>query len=192
MRVADIAAACDVSDKTVYNYFATKEALIVDTEPELTEALENALADLPAAGSAADAFVAVITAAVDDYFTRWAVDTGSFRGLLRFAELIEQSASLRAAQHDMLDNLQRAATRAIAGYSGLRPDDPEPQVAAAAVIAVWQVAFRTLHLEATRHADPARARRAVTRQLHRAASTLGAGLSSLSPAGSRASRRRRE
>src|SRR5437868_2657732 len=30
VRVVDVAAACEVSEKTVYNYFPTKEALILD------------------------------------------------------------------------------------------------------------------------------------------------------------------
>src|SRR6195256_993057 len=45
VRVAEIAEACGVSEKTVFNYFPTKEALILD-HPEATLAsLRTGLAD---------------------------------------------------------------------------------------------------------------------------------------------------
>ena len=34
VRVAEVAAACDVSEKTVYNYFPTKESLLFDQADE--------------------------------------------------------------------------------------------------------------------------------------------------------------
>jgi AcrR family transcriptional regulator len=32
VRVSEVAAACEVSEKTIYNYFPTKESLILDRE----------------------------------------------------------------------------------------------------------------------------------------------------------------
>src|SRR5690554_4399417 len=43
VRVADVAAAAGVSEKTVYNYFETKEALLLDREEKMRAALEQAL-----------------------------------------------------------------------------------------------------------------------------------------------------
>ena len=37
VRVAEVAAACDVSEKTVYNYFPTKESLILDREEAMAD-----------------------------------------------------------------------------------------------------------------------------------------------------------
>jgi AcrR family transcriptional regulator len=57
VRVADVAAACGVSEKTVYNYFPTKESLLLDREPEMIELVRRSLgADAPE-GSPVDAFV---------------------------------------------------------------------------------------------------------------------------------------
>src|ERR1700689_1895299 len=43
VRVAEVAAACNVSEKTVYNYFPTKESLVLDREESMTAAIERAL-----------------------------------------------------------------------------------------------------------------------------------------------------
>ncbi len=43
VRVAEVAEACGVSEKTVYNYFPTKESLLLDREPEMAAELWRAL-----------------------------------------------------------------------------------------------------------------------------------------------------
>src|ERR1700722_8742422 len=43
VRVSEIAAACDVSEKTIYNYFPTKESLLLDREEDSINALRQAL-----------------------------------------------------------------------------------------------------------------------------------------------------
>ena len=45
VRVAEVAAACGVSTKTVFNYFPTKEALVLDRLEDTTAALQAGLAD---------------------------------------------------------------------------------------------------------------------------------------------------
>src|SRR5580658_4099873 len=45
VRVAEVAEACGVSEKTVFNYFPTKEALILDRLEATMAALKTGLAD---------------------------------------------------------------------------------------------------------------------------------------------------
>src|ERR1700683_1714308 len=45
VRVTEIAEACGVSEKTVYNYFPTKESLILDRWDATMAALRTALAE---------------------------------------------------------------------------------------------------------------------------------------------------
>ncbi len=45
VRVAEIADACGVSEKTVFNYFPTKEALILDRPDATVAAVRTGLAD---------------------------------------------------------------------------------------------------------------------------------------------------
>ena len=57
VRVSEIAEACGVSEKTVFNYFPTKEALILDRLDATVAALRTGLADpgvSPVRGGAAD------------------------------------------------------------------------------------------------------------------------------------------
>src|SRR5450432_2749303 len=49
VRVADVAAACGVSEKTVFNYFPTKESLLLDRLEGTMAALRAGLADRDAA-----------------------------------------------------------------------------------------------------------------------------------------------
>src|SRR5579863_5409106 len=45
VRVAEVAAACGVSEKTVFNYFPVKEALVMDRLEGTLAALRSGLAD---------------------------------------------------------------------------------------------------------------------------------------------------
>ena len=45
VRVAEVAAACGVSEKTVFNYFPVKEALVMDRLAATVAALRTGLAD---------------------------------------------------------------------------------------------------------------------------------------------------
>src|ERR1044072_4379662 len=45
VRVAEVAAACGVSEKTVFNYFPVKEALVMDRLATTLAALSDGLSD---------------------------------------------------------------------------------------------------------------------------------------------------
>src|SRR5262245_63964654 len=45
VRVAEVAEACGVSEKTVFNYFPTKESLVLDRLDTTVESLRAGLAD---------------------------------------------------------------------------------------------------------------------------------------------------
>ena len=60
----------------------------------------------------------------------------------------------------------------------MSPDDPEPQIAATALLGLWRVQFRALsrYLNGTR--TPRQVHQAVTADVHRAAQLIDTGLSS--------------
>jgi AcrR family transcriptional regulator len=43
VTVAEVARACDVSEKTVFNYFPTKESLVLDQEEGWTAGIQHVL-----------------------------------------------------------------------------------------------------------------------------------------------------
>jgi AcrR family transcriptional regulator len=175
VRVADVAAAAGVSEKTVYNYFETKEALLLDREEQMEQALRSALGPGAATSSPIEAMVQVILAELTDFYELWGAGDG-FREVLRFRALIEQTPSLRAAQRDMMDRLAQVAAEAMAERAGVDPQDPEPQIASAAIVGLWGVMFRSLHRQAEVAADAAGAQAAVVSDVKRAARLIQTGL----------------
>jgi AcrR family transcriptional regulator len=179
VRVAEIAEACGVSEKTVFNYFPVKEALILDRLEGTMAAVKAGLADpsvppLAAVLRILDEELGAMTswlATQDDA----AQASASIR---RFGILLWETPALRAYQSDLTDRVTAMAAAILAGRAGLRPDDPEPQAAAAALLGLWRIQYRALpkYLDGVR--TPAEVRQAVTADVRRAARLIGAGLDS--------------
>jgi AcrR family transcriptional regulator len=181
VRVADVAAAAGVSEKTVYNYFATKESLLLDREEEMAEVLRAALGQGASMSSPIEAAVQVILDDTRHLFAMWkGLDSEAFRTVLKFGGLIESVPSLRAAQRDMMDRLTQVAAEAMASRAGVDPLDPEPQIAAAAIVGLWGVQYRALSKQAATAATDDDAHRAVVSEVRRAARLIETGLWSFS------------
>src|SRR5664279_1101342 len=67
VRVAEVADAVGVSEKTVYNYFPTKASMVLDTADETVEALAQALRDRGPEESLTETVVAAIKADTERY-----------------------------------------------------------------------------------------------------------------------------
>ena len=72
----------------------------------------------------------------------------------RFGAMIAATPSLRAHLSDMMDSYVAVAAAILAGRAAMSPDDPEPQIAATALLGLWRVQFRSLarYLDGTRTA----------------------------------------
>src|ERR1700734_1468379 len=68
VRVADVAAACGVSEKTVYNYFPTKESLIFDRFDDMEADVRRTLGRDALPLSPVESIVAVIVAELQRMF----------------------------------------------------------------------------------------------------------------------------
>ena len=179
VRVTEIAEACGVSEKTVFNYFPTKESLILDRLEAAMASLKSGLADpgvppVQAVLRILDGELGAMTswlAAQDD-------PAQASAAIGRFGTLIRDTPSLRAYQSDMMDQFTAMAAGILAGRAGMRPDDPEPQIAAVALLGLWRIQYRALprYLDGTR--TPAQVHQAVTGDVHRAARFISRGLES--------------
>jgi len=87
--------------------------------------------------------------------------------------------ALRSYQNDTLTGLTAVAAQALAGRYGLSPDDPEPQIAAVALLGLWHIHFRALRRQLHGTATPDQVEKAVSRDVERAGELIAAGLRTL-------------
>ena len=175
VRVVDVAEACGVSEKTVFNYFPTKEALVLDRLEGTVASLRTGLADpgvtpVQAAMAILDRELAGMTgwlAAQDD-------PGQAAQAIRRFGDLIRATPSLRAYQADMMSQFVSVAAEVLALRAGMSADDPEPQIAARALLGLWHIQAESLR----KHLDgaPERVRELVTADVRRAAWLIENGL----------------
>jgi hypothetical protein len=83
----------------------------------------------------------------------------------------------------MMDQFVDVAAGILAERAMMNADDPEPQIAAAALLGLWRIQFQALskYLDGTR--TPAQVHQAVTADVHRAAQLIDAGLNSFAAVG---------
>src|SRR5215831_11985309 len=183
VRVAEVAEACGVSEKTVFNYFPTKESLVLDRLLATVESLRTGLADpavppVQAALAILDRELTVMTAwlaAQDD-----PAEAG--QAIRRFGDLIRATPSLRAYQADMMDQSAAVATQILAARAGMSTGDPEPQIAARALLGLWHVQADSLRHHLHGSPAPAQLHELVTADVRRAAQLIDTGLRSFAPA----------
>ena len=99
----------------------------------------------------------------------------------RFGDLIRATPSLRAYQSDMMDQFVSVATEILAARAGMLAGDPEPQIAARALLGLWHVQAESLR----KHLDgaPERVHEMVTADVRRAAWLIENGLGTFAARG---------
>lgn len=175
VRVADVGEACGVSEKTVFNYFPSKEALLMDRLEATADALRTHLSN-PALPPVT-AMLTILDRELHGLAASLEADPDrALANYQKFGDLIRTTPALRAYRSDTADRFVDITAELLAARTGLRPDDPEPQIAAAALIGLWRVQFRALRT----HLRPGKplpdAVDAVTREVRRAARLVEEGL----------------
>ncbi|MFJ7213276.1 TetR/AcrR family transcriptional regulator [Amycolatopsis sp. NPDC098790] len=168
VRVADVARACGVTEKTVFNHFGSKEALLADRWDTQLEALRARLTDAPPL----DAALEVLGEELD--FLVASARRHGWDEVRRFGELVRTTPALVAHQREALDRLTQAVAEALAERDGVPPGDPVPHITAAAVAGLWTVFAASLGQHQGKGA--ARAAKEVRADLARAADALRRGL----------------
>jgi AcrR family transcriptional regulator len=177
VKITEVAAACGVSEKTVYNYFATKESLVLDIEDEITENFERSLGPDAEHRSPVAATLALITEQVRQLVAHVRSNNEFDMDTIRvFMDMIESTPSLRAAQFDMTERLAQVAARAMAQRAGVNPEDPEPQIAADALLGLWRLYFRAIVKYGDEGTSPEEFEKQVLDDIERAARLIATGL----------------
>ncbi len=177
VRISEVAAACDVSEKTIYNYFPTKESLLLDREESTTSAIRKALGPDAVSVSPIDAMVGILKDELDELVAHLdGAKDFTYPQILHFNELIERTPALKAARADMAERFARVAAELMAVRAGVDPDDPEPQIAADALVSLWQIFYRSIVKYSDRGMSPEELREHVLGDVRRAARLLDTGL----------------
>ncbi len=180
VTVSEIAAACDVSEKTVFNYFPTKESLLFDREEQMAARISEAARDPGNDVALIDAVLAVLDEDIEEIYRDIgsADDPARMLTMVRqFSALIERTPALAAAMQAMMERLTEVAAEALAERVGVDPDDPEPQMAAHMVLGLWRTQYRAMERHADGNAKVEDVLRAVREDIRRAASVADAGMS---------------
>jgi AcrR family transcriptional regulator len=178
VRISEIAAACEVSEKTIYNYFPTKESLVLDREESIAADIRWALGADPGM-SPVEAAVHTISEDLTRMLQYWndgAISPTDLSLFRRFRDMLENTPSLRAAQREMMDRLVEVAAHAMAERAGIDPEEPEPLIAANAIMGLWRVQFTAMHKYADGTKSPTEMRDLVLAEVKRAARLIDTGL----------------
>ncbi len=140
VSVARVAAACEVSEQTVFNYFPTKESMFFDRNESTAGEIADAVRDR--GRSLTDVVTITLSAGLPR--DAWeGLDEGLVLRLFRrFCEVAESSPSLRAAPYLELGHFTETVGAALAERMGADPDRPEVWLTAVVIAGLAHV--RTL------------------------------------------------
>lgn len=126
----DIATAADVSRRTLFHYFGSKEDIVLSAKAEVITAIEAAVARR----SPDEPLLDMAEGALTDM-------AASFQGPgpRALAGLIKATPALQASDHAKYDLMERRLTTALAARKGLPADDLQARMVALAAIGVLKV-----------------------------------------------------
>jgi AcrR family transcriptional regulator len=173
VKVADVADRVGVSEKTIYNYFPTKESLVLDSADETIESVAKALRERRPDESVTQAVVRALKDGLPDY-EEFPDELVSF--MPAFVKMIDSTPALHAAWLEIHNRLAAVARDELASMAEVDPDDPEPVIAGRALAGLGEVVFESQirHIEAGLRGEELR--RAVIVDLDRAARVIETGL----------------
>ncbi len=173
VKVSEVADMVGVSEKTVYNYFPTKESMVLDQADESIERLARALRERGPGESVSGAVMRALQHDTE-VFDRLPDELVTF--IPMFAAMVAATPSLAAALMEIRSRLAAVVAEELAARTEVDPRDPEPQAAGLALAGLGQIAFdaRVRYIE--QGLRGAALREAVNTDIERAARLLETGL----------------
>jgi AcrR family transcriptional regulator len=172
--VAAVARRAEVSEATVFNYFASKEDLVFHRMGSFQEALLAAVRDRPAGSTVSAAFLDVLLGSMEG-LNATAGPAGA--RIAAVNRVIAGSPALRARERQQHDDTTDALAALLARAGAARSGDIDPWVTANALVGVHRALVGYVRDQILAgHTGPALARRVRTRA-RRAVTLLDSGLS---------------
>jgi AcrR family transcriptional regulator len=171
--VVEIARRAEVSEATVFNYFASKEDLVYEGMEVFEAALVDAVRERAPEVSVLDAFRDFLVrprGALADG------DAGAIGRIATAARIVAGSAALQARERETFDRYTAALAEVIAAESGARPDDIDPWVVANALMGVNRAVKNAVHRKALAGHSGKRIAKEILADAHRALDILERGL----------------
>jgi len=174
VTIADIAAACGVSEKTVWNYFPAKETLLLDVEDATVHAIRREIGN---GAPPVEAMLRVLDRDLQYTTDQLTADMpGATLVIQRFSELVDSVPTLRNYHRGMMDRLVDATAEAIADSLGRAADAPETQIAATSLVGLFRIQFRAIRQLADGTMPPYVVQQRVRDEVRRAATVIDHGL----------------
>lgn len=126
----EIAAAADVSRRTLLNYFGSKEEIVLSAKADVITEIEAAVARRPLD----EALLDMAEGALTNMAARF-----QGPGPRALAKLIKATPALQASDHAKYDQMERRLTAALAARKCLPADDLQARMVALAAIGVLKV-----------------------------------------------------
>ena len=168
VTVAEVAEAAGVSDKTVFNYFPTKEDLFFDEVPAREEALRQAIRGR----RSGESILAALRRLQSGECPRMCS-----AGFAVFARIIEESPALQAKELKVMARFSAALAETIQEELGV--DERDARIAAGLLVSVHRQLFRTARRQALAGRQGPAAVRRLRADLERAYQLLEHGLGEL-------------
>ena len=168
VTVADVAAAANVSQKTVYNYFPTKEDLFFDEVP----AREAAIVEAIRGRDPDESILGALRRLQVGECARL-----SSPGFATFARIIEESSALQAKELEVMAHFSQVLAAAIESEVGV--DARDARIVAGLLVSVHRQFFRAARQQALSGRHGAAAARRLRGDLERAYTLLEHGLGDL-------------
>ena len=187
VTVAEIAAAAEVAEKTVFNYFGSKEALLFGREAPVPHNLIATIGQR----RPGEPVTAAMRRELRDFAAHLlgeptappSPDPGPGHDQARILRLVVQTPALQAYLRQLFARAEPAVAEVLARETGTEPGSIEPDVAAMALVGVLRVLYERLLAVAASGTDPEVATAAFLSQADRALDMLEGGFAMYAAAG---------
>ncbi|MGH2860289.1 MAG: TetR family transcriptional regulator [Steroidobacteraceae bacterium] len=177
VAVTEVAAAAGVSEKTVYNYFPTKESLVLDQTQGQVERLVGAVRDRPRGMPPSAALVAALKEDSKRFYEL--VPADKLPRIEEFSAMVRGTPALRAAWSEHRHRMVAALTQVLARELQVDETNPEPLTAARALVGLVELLYDSQLRHASAGGGPREVQEQVDADIDRGARLLDTGIWSL-------------